>query len=74
MCGILGVAGTRPIPDRVWLAVGRDAMAHRGPNDAGEWWSQDGHVGLGHRRLAILDLSPAGHQPMLDASGWKLVQ
>jgi asparagine synthase (glutamine-hydrolysing) len=39
-------------------------MVHRGPNDAGEWWSEDGRVGLGHRRLSILDLSLAGHQPM----------
>ena len=44
-------------------------MSHRGPDDAGEWWSDDGCVGLGHRRLAIIDLSPAGHQPMQDVSG-----
>lgn len=44
-------------------------MIHRGPDDAGEWWSSDGRVGLAHRRLSIIDLSPAGHQPMLDASG-----
>ncbi|OFE13803.1 asparagine synthase (glutamine-hydrolyzing) [Pseudohongiella acticola] len=43
-------------------------MTHRGPDDEGEWWSTDGRVGLAHRRLAILDLSPAGHQPMLDRS------
>lgn len=42
-------------------------MRHRGPDDAGEWWSADGRVGFGHRRLAIVDLSAAGHQPMLDA-------
>jgi asparagine synthase (glutamine-hydrolysing) len=44
-------------------------MIHRGPDDAGEWWSSDGRVGLAHTRLSIIDLSPAGHQPMLDASG-----
>lgn len=44
-------------------------MAHRGPDDFGEWWSPDGRVGLGHRRLAILDLTSAGHQPMQDATG-----
>jgi asparagine synthase (glutamine-hydrolysing) len=44
-------------------------MAHRGPDDAGIWWSVDGRVGLGHRRLAIIDLSPAGHQPMQDVAG-----
>lgn len=41
-------------------------MRHRGPDDAGEWWSADNCVGLGHRRLAIIDLSSAGHQPMQD--------
>jgi asparagine synthase (glutamine-hydrolysing) len=54
---------------RDWLIAGRDAMAHRGPDDAGGWWSEDGRVGFGHRRLAIIDLSTAGHQPMQDASG-----
>jgi asparagine synthase (glutamine-hydrolysing) len=44
-------------------------MIHRGPDDAGEWWSADGRVGLAQRRLSIIDLSPAGHQPMHDASG-----
>lgn len=47
----------------------RDSMIHRGPDDAGEWWSVDGRVGLAHRRLSIIDLSPGGHQPMLDARG-----
>lgn len=69
MCGIIGIASQTPVINRAWLAVGRDAMIHRGPDDAGEWWSADGGVGLGQRRLAIIDLSPAGHQPMLDASG-----
>ena len=44
-------------------------MIHRGPDDAGEWWSADGRVGLAHRRLSIIDLSPAGHQPMHDDAG-----
>ncbi len=64
MCGIVGVGGAAPSQDRSWLAIGRDAMTHRGPDDAGEWWSADGRVGLAHRRLAIVDLSPLGHQPM----------
>lgn len=42
----------------------RDRMRHRGPDDAGVWISSNGRVGLGHRRLAIIDISPAGHQPM----------
>ncbi len=44
-------------------------MAHRGPDDAGLWWSPDGCLGLAHRRLSIIDLSPAGHQPMTDQTG-----
>ena len=51
------------------MLAGRDAMIHRGPDDAGEWWSADGRVGLAHRRLSIIDLSSAGHQPMRDKSG-----
>ena len=69
MCGIVGTVSSTTISIRVWLALGRDTMTHRGPDDAGEWWSADGRVGLAHRRLAIIDLSPAGHQPMHDASG-----
>lgn len=41
-------------------------IAHRGPDGHGYWLSADGRVGLGHRRLAIIDLSPKGHQPMAD--------
>ncbi len=71
MCGIVGIASRWPIPEpgRQWLDVGRDALVHRGPDDAGIWWSPDGRVGLAHRRLAILDLSPLGRQPMSDGTG-----
>ena len=69
MCGIVGMVSNTPQAQRAWLTIGRDAMTHRGPDDAGEWWSADGRVGLAQRRLAIIDLSPAGHQPMHDASG-----
>lgn len=69
MCGIVGIASVRPSLDRGWLGIGRDSMIHRGPDDFGEWWSTDGRVGLAHRRLSILDLSSAGHQPMGDATG-----
>jgi asparagine synthase (glutamine-hydrolysing) len=69
MCGIVGIASQSPVSDRGWLAPGRDALRHRGPDDAGQWWSADDCVGLGHRRLAIIDLSPGGHQPMQDAGG-----
>ena len=74
MCGLVGIASTKSIESRAWLTHGTDALAHRGPDDAGLWWSEDGCVGFGHRRLSILDLSPAGHQPMQDpSSGCTLV-
>jgi asparagine synthase (glutamine-hydrolysing) len=45
------------------------ALAHRGPDDAGQWIDPASGVALGHRRLAVLDLSQAGHQPMVSAQG-----
>ncbi len=69
MCGLVGIVSTISQSQRAWLAIGRDAMCHRGPDDADEWWSNDGRAGLAHRRLSILDLSLAGHQPMHDAIG-----
>lgn len=66
MCGIAGYAGlNRP----ELLGPMCDAMRHRGPDDAGVWYDPDAQVGLGHRRLSILDLSSAGHQPMASADG-----
>ena len=44
-------------------------LRHRGPDDAGIWLEPDAGLALGHTRLAILDLSPAGHQPMVSADG-----
>lgn len=69
MCGIVGIASNKPLKQRAWLSTGRDSMRHRGPDDAGEWWSSDGRVGLAQCRLSIIDLSSAGHQPMHDTSG-----
>jgi asparagine synthase (glutamine-hydrolysing) len=69
MCGIVGYVSTnRPFPHPLLLQM-RDTLRHRGPDDAGAWWSDDGLVALGHRRLAIIDLSAAGRQPMADSSG-----
>ena len=66
MCGIVGQAyqNNRCKPET--LRAMRDTMIHRGPDDDGEWYSQDFRVGLAHRRLAIIDLSPRAHQPMRD--------
>ena len=47
----------------------RDTLSHRGPDDAGQWISDDGAIGLAQRRLSILDLSPRGHQPMSAGDG-----
>lgn len=74
MCGLAGCGSTSSQLNREWLALGRDMMAHRGPDDAGEWWSADGRVGLAHRRLSIFDLSPLGYQPMhLHSRGLSIV-
>ena len=72
MCGIVGgiFHTTHMDPShRGLLNAMRDTLTHRGPDDAGSWWSPDGRVGLGHRRLSILDLTPGGHQPMLSPDG-----
>ncbi|HEY2093561.1 MAG TPA: asparagine synthase (glutamine-hydrolyzing) [Thermoanaerobaculia bacterium] len=66
MCGINGIfayGGAAPV-DRAELIACRDAMQSRGPDSDGLWVSSDGRAGFGHRRLAIIDLSPAGAQPM----------
>ncbi len=69
MCGIVGQIERRGIVDPAAFVAMRDALAHRGPDDAGTWISADGRVGLGHRRLAIVDLTPSGHQPMPSEDG-----
>ncbi len=66
MCGVAGLIhlngdGVSPVV----LKRMTDAIAHRGPDGEGQWI--EGNVGLGHRRLAIIDLSPLGHQPMISA-------
>lgn len=66
MCGIAGLIHTdSESVSPVSLRRMTDAIAHRGPDGQGHWI--EGNVGLGHRRLAIIDLSPAGHQPMINA-------
>lgn len=71
MCGIVGIVNTdgRPV-DAARLETMRDSMTHRGPDDQGLF--VDGGVGLGHRRLSVIDLSDSGHQPMTneDESIW----
>jgi asparagine synthase (glutamine-hydrolysing) len=72
MCGIAGTfnyaPGVAPV-DREELRRMRDHMTLRGPDGSGEWFSQDRAVGLGHRRLSIIDLSANGAQPMVSRDG-----
>jgi asparagine synthase (glutamine-hydrolysing) len=70
MCGINGVFARdgRPLDPEPVVRM-RDGMRHRGPDDDGLWSSQRGDVLLGHRRLAIIDLSPAGRAPMGNEDG-----
>ncbi|WP_043702486.1 asparagine synthase (glutamine-hydrolyzing) [Tepidimonas taiwanensis] len=66
MCGIVGLINLNGAPvSPAILQRMTDAISHRGPDGEGYWI--EGNVGLGHRRLAILDLSPAGHQPMISS-------
>ena len=70
MCGIAGFLG--PAAQRGMRPAAQamaDAIRHRGPDDSGEWCDQSAGIALAFRRLSILDLSPAGHQPMTSASG-----
>src|SRR6516164_6622573 len=75
MCGIAGIYAyhyaANPV-EHAELQRIRDHMVTRGPDGLGEWYSQDERVGLGHRRLTIIDLSERGAQPMTSADG-KLV-
>jgi asparagine synthase (glutamine-hydrolysing) len=68
VCGIAGVLARAPIEEigALGAALGR-SLAHRGPDDAGTYTSPDGHLLLAHRRLSIIDCSPAGRQPMSTA-------
>src|SRR5580698_4957951 len=68
MCGIAGLLS----PTRSNLALVRPmaaVLAHRGPDDEGCWIDPEAGIGLGHRRLTIVDLSAAGHQPVLSRDG-----
>jgi asparagine synthase (glutamine-hydrolysing) len=71
MCGIAGFLAPGPLgPESTGLArrMG-DAIAHRGPDGHGEWVDHEAGLALAHRRLAIVDLSEAGHQPMVSTDG-----
>lgn len=72
MCGINGAlvfSGTNFVVNEGYIIRMRDTMAHRGPDGAGVWISRDRRVGLGHRRLSIIDLSTSATQPMSSIDG-----
>jgi asparagine synthase (glutamine-hydrolysing) len=71
MCGIAGILGLSdgfPVNEKL-VATMADALAHRGPDDAGAWFRAENRIALGHRRLSIIDLSDSGHQPMSNEDG-----
>lgn len=70
MCGIAGIVADAPVRlNREDIARLGEALRHRGPDGEGRWFSDDGRVGLVHRRLAIIDPSELGDQPMHSADG-----
>src|SRR4051812_8159927 len=76
MCGIVGLmraTSDARLGDRSQILESIEKMTHsvrnRGPDDSGAWADHASGIGLGHRRLSILDLSPEGHQPMESRSG-----
>jgi len=70
MCGITGILSSKLARDLdVVVRAMADRLVHRGPDDGGAWTEAEAGIALGHRRLSILDLSPAGHQPMVSACG-----
>lgn len=66
MCGIAGAVSWNPDGERRLVEKLACGIRHRGPDDAGMWSSKDGIAVFGHARLSIIDLSPLGHQPMID--------
>ena len=73
MCGFTGFLNAGNLYDeksqKVILSKMTNALNHRGPDDTGYWSSKEEGISFGHKRLSILDLSEAGHQPMISGSG-----
>lgn len=75
MCGVAGFLDSDSLPEGASAIAHAmaDAVAHRGPDDAGVWLDREAGIALAHRRLAVIDLSPAGRQPMQSASGRSVI-
>jgi asparagine synthase (glutamine-hydrolysing) len=67
MCGVVGAISLNSPLDRRELRNAANAIRHRGPDFQGEWWSEDGRIGLAHQRLSIIDLDSSANQPMLNS-------
>lgn len=70
MCGICGIWDFKNKIEESFIRKMNDSLKHRGPDDEGVFLSSNNNVGLAQRRLSILDLSPAGHQPMKAGDCW----
>jgi asparagine synthase (glutamine-hydrolysing) len=71
MCGIVGALSFKSSPFKItnnYIDLMRDELIHRGPDGCGTWVSDNQHIGLGHRRLSVIDLSSAAAQPMSNSS------
>ncbi len=71
ICGIMALGSTPRRTDQELIDRMTDSLAHRGPNDRGTW--RDDRISLGHRRLSVIDLSSAGHQPMENEEGTVII-
>lgn len=69
MCGLAGIFGMQASDGERVVRQMADAIITRGPDDAGDWFDREAGIYLAHRRLSIVDLSPAGHQPMVSGCG-----
>tara|TARA_B100001093_G_C26850657_1_gene1024970 strand:+ start:1297 stop:3285 length:1989 start_codon:yes stop_codon:yes gene_type:complete len=71
MCGITGFVSTKDLSEedlKMYINKMSSVLSHRGPDDTGSWIDKEQNISLGHKRLSILDLSAAGHQPMISDS------
>ena len=72
MCGIVGFLSNSSKPlmvlENIVAGMSKE-ISYRGPDDAGTWVDENNGIALGHQRLSILDLSSAGHQPMVSSTG-----
>ena len=69
MCGFAGFLSPSGAGDERLIEAMTDCLRHRGPDASGAWVDAEAGVGLGHRRLSIVDTSSAGHKPMKAGSG-----